>query len=238
MSDTYEVEFGNRTIRYELQFSERKTLGIDVHPDLRVTVTAPIGSDSDLVAEKVRKRAPWILRQQRDFSRYLPHLPLRQYVSGETHRYLGKQYRLKVMQSQTSYEVVKLLRGRLQVYAADPSDREHVGALLDGWYRKRAKVVFREGLDQWFPRFERRGIDYPELVLRVMKTRWGSCTPGSRILLNPKLVQAPKQCIHYVIVHELCHLVVHDHSAEFHALLGTVMPDWEERKRKLNAFEF
>ena len=109
MTPTYSVQYGNTLISYEVSFAARKTLAIEVHPDLRVTVRAPEGSELETIQQKVKKRVPWILRQQRQFESYLPKLPPRQYVSGETHRYLGRQYRLKVSNSEA--ERVKLSRG-------------------------------------------------------------------------------------------------------------------------------
>src|SRR5690554_4141673 len=162
----HRVAYGNTSIEYELSFSERRTLAIHVHPDLRVTVVAPEGSQLDEVQQKVHRRAPWILRQKRDFSRYLPHLPPRQYVSGETHRYLGRQYRLKVLESPTSWEGVRLLRGRLVVQVVDRTDTSRVQQLLDGWYRKQARRMFHERLEALYPRFERYGVERPQLSLR------------------------------------------------------------------------
>ena len=105
------VQYGGSTIEYTVSYAPRRTLAISVHPDLHVTVTAPEGSDRDAIQQKVCKRAPWILRQQRDFARYSPDYPPRQYISGETHRYLGRQYRLKVIESKL--EMVKLSRGEI-----------------------------------------------------------------------------------------------------------------------------
>jgi predicted metal-dependent hydrolase len=228
------LKYGTTTIEYELSFAARKTLAINVHPDLRVTVEAPEGSDLDQVEQKVKDRAAWIVRQQRDFKRYNFDVPPREYVSGESHRYLGRQYRLKVMQSATSREVVKMQRGRIFIYTPDTGARERVKSLLESWYRKRAKQVFRERLDVCYPHVERFGIEHPDLVVRRMKTRWGSCTEAGKITLNLKLVQKPKACIDYVIVHELCHLIEHNHSPAFYALMDRVMPDWQERRHRLN----
>jgi predicted metal-dependent hydrolase len=230
------LEYGTSTIEYELVYVPRKTLAIDVHPDLRVTVKAPEGSEFALVEQKVRKRAAWIIRQQRDFARYSFELPPRQYVSGETHRYLGRQYRLKVIQSATSKEIVKMYRGRLLVYVRALDDRGRVKPLVEAWYRKQAKRVFAERLAECYPRVERFGIEYPEFTVRRMKSRWGSCTASRRIMLNLKLIQMPKDCIAYVITHELCHLVEPNHSPAFYALLDRVMPDWRDRRLKLNVF--
>ena len=233
---TRSIQYGNATIHYQLSYARRKTLAISVHPDLRVTVKAPEETQIEDVEARVRKRAPWILRQQRDFERYLPHLPPRQYVSGETHRYLGRQYRLKVVEDQE--ERVKLTRGRFFIHVRDKADTDRVKTLLDGWYRRHARRVFGERLDVCYPKAERLGAPYPEIAIRVMKTRWGSCSSPDRIALNLKLIQVPKTYIDYVVMHEVCHLIERNHSPRFHELLDRAMPDWRERKWRLDAYEF
>jgi predicted metal-dependent hydrolase len=237
MTSRHTLQYGTTSIEYELTYAERVTLAIHVHPDGRVTVEAPAGSELAQVEQKVRKRAAWIVKQLRDFERFSVGQPPREYVSGETHRYLGRQYRLKVLRSATRKEIVKMERGRILVYARDPQDRKHVGELLDGWYRKQAQRVFAERLDEWLPHFERYDVQRPELVVRQMKSRWGSRTAEGKILLNLTLIQLPKQSIDYVIVHELCHQIEHNHSPAFYALLSRVMPDWERRKERIGLYE-
>lgn len=231
------VQYGTTTIEYDLQYGQRKTLAIEVHPDLQVTVIAPEGTSQKEVDARVAKRGAWILKQLREFERYLPHRPPRQYVSGETHRYLGRQYRLKVVVDGGEPEGVKLIRGRLLVHTPDRNDHQKIQRLVDDWYRRQAKRVFAERLAVCFPRVAQLGVGYPELRVRRMKTRWGSCTAEGKILLNLELIQVPKKYIDYVIVHELCHLKEHHHGAEFYALLDKVLPDWRERRRGLNGFE-
>lgn len=233
--DTHSVRFGDQIIEYDLAFAQRKTLEISVDPQLRVTVTAPAGSDLTAIETKVLKRAPWILRQQRDLELYLPHTPPRRYLSGETHRYLGRQYRLKIIEGDD--ERVKLLRGFLQVSIIDTEDRSRVKQMVDAWYRKQAQRVFSERLEAMLPRFKTLEVSQPNLVIRRMQSRWGSCTESGTIMLNPVLVQAPKPFIDYVIVHELCHMIEHNHSARFFHLLDRVMPDWRDRRKQLNEFE-
>ncbi len=236
-SGFYILEYGTQAIRYELRFSERRTLAIHVHPDTRVTVDAPEGSAPAQIEEKVRQRAAWIVKQQRDFERYSYELPPREYVSGETHRYLGRQYRLKVLASESGRETVKMDRGRIYVYARDTQNRARVKALLDRWYRRQARRVYAERLEEWFPRCERFGIARPEIVVRKMSARWGSCSTGGKITLNLKLIKLPKAYLDYVLVHELCHLVEHHHGPAFYALLDRVLPDWQERREELNRLE-
>ena len=234
-STIQQIQYGSTIITYELTYSRRKTLAIDVHPDLHVTVQAPEGATLVDIEAKVRQRAPWILRQQRKYETYLPHLPPRQYVSGETHRYLGRQYRLKVQLGQM--EGVKLSRGYFYITVADKDDTERVQTLLTEWYRRQARRVFKERLVICFERTRFLNLDDPPLEIRRMDTRWGSCTPEGKILLNLTLIQVPKPYIDYVIVHELCHLKEHHHGPDFYRLLSRLMPDWESRREELNRFE-
>ncbi len=229
------IQYGTTTLEYSLIFGQRKTLAIDVHPDLSITVTAPTGSTTTDVAARVKKRGAWILRQQREFELYLPHVPPRQYVSGETHRYLGKQYRLKVVED--TNESVKLTRGRLWVYTAVSHNKTHIKQLLNTWYRHHAQRIFSERLDACFPRVAKYGLTYPTIEIRNMEKRWGSCTTAGKVLLNLKLIQAPKSLIDYVVMHELCHLKEHNHGPSFYTLLDRAMPTWRTRRQQLNELD-
>lgn len=227
------LQYGTTLIEYEVAYQPRKTLAIHVHPDGRVTVDAPEGALQNEIEVAVRKRARWIIKQQRAFARRPAPPTPRQYVSGESHFYLGRQYRLKVQQSATRYEVVKMQRGRIVVSVQDTTNRDRVRQLLEDWYRRRAQVVVQERIDAWYPKLERFDIPYPQVTLRAMRSRWGSCTTSGTITLNPRLIQVPKDCIDYVIVHELCHLKEHNHSPQFYRLLSATMPDWKLRKDRL-----
>lgn len=226
------IQYGRKRIEFQLSYSARKTLAIDVHPDMSVVVTAPIDADDETVDQKMHKRAAWIVQQQRFFANYLPSIPPRKYVSGESHRYLGRQYRLRVHEGDE--DVVKMSRGQINAYLVDPSKKERVKTLVVGWFRKRAESVFQELFDSMVAKAERQGITADAFEIRRMKNRWGSCTKEGRIMLNPDLIMTPKQCIEYVIVHELCHLQEHNHSSAFYLLLQSLMPDWESRRSRLN----
>lgn len=232
------LTYGNTSIPYQLSYTDRQTLAIHVHPDLRVTVEAPLDSDFPEIEKRLRKKAAWILRQQRNFRRYSFEIPPRKYVSGETHRYLGQQYRLKVLQSENSEGSVHIAREQITVFTRDRGNREKVKKLLTEWYRQRAYEIFSERVEVWYPRFERYGIQHPKVFVRQMRSQWGSCTAKGKMTLNLKLVMVPRQFIDYVIVHELCHLIEHNHSTAFYALMSKIMPDWEEKRDALNRFEF
>lgn len=227
----HSVQFGAAAISFSLNHARRKSLAISVLPDLSVIVTAPVGSDIELIKRKVKKRAAWILKQQDSFKAYLPTQPPRQYVSGETHLYLGKQYRLKVFEAEP--ESVKLRGGYIHIGVKDKSDKDRVAGLFDGWLLSHARAQFERRLAVCWERLRKQGIDLPELRLRRMQKRWGTCTKGGTIYLNPNLVKASSSCIDYVIIHELCHLKHAHHGKPFYDLLRRVLPGWEQRKARL-----
>jgi predicted metal-dependent hydrolase len=224
------VEYGSETIAYEICFAPlRQTLGIEVHPDQSVVVKAPLGCSADDVALRVRKRAAWISRQIAEFERYKPRTPNRQYLSGETHLYLGRQYRLKVMAGEIAAVVMR--RGQLEVSTPGCPDLPVVKRLLQRWYLDRARAIFAEVLEQCLVDF--KASTHPRLTVREMQSRWGSLSHAGTLTLNARLIQAPRACIEYVIAHELCHLKHRDHDAHFYRHLTRLMPDWEKRKRRL-----
>jgi predicted metal-dependent hydrolase len=232
---TSHFQFGSKKIHYNLKYSERKTLGITVTPDLDVLVKAPLDTSIEKVEEKLRKRAPWIIRQQSFFLTFHPKTTARKYISGETHLYLGRQYQLKVIMGETiKKNNCVLLKGKfLEVHT---NQKEKVKQLVEAWYLTKAREKFREVAKPLFESFTHKH-KLPELafqlVLRSMPTRWGSCTAKGKIILNPELIKAPKGCLVYVVVHELCHLIHHDHTKKFIDLQTKEMPDWERWKGKL-----
>lgn len=224
------ISWGQQTIPYSVRFLEsRKTLSIEVHPDGSVWARAPKGCPESLIRERMQKRAAWICRQREEFERYTPRTPTRQYIGGETHLYLGRQYRLKLESGSTAG--IKLQRGQLLVTRVGSPDPASVQAQLDRWYRERARVTFAEVLSSCLKSF--KGVESPRLIVRSMRSRWGSLSPSGTMTLNASLIRAPKPCIEYVITHELCHIKHRDHDARFFRKLAAVMPDWEARKRRL-----
>ena len=226
------LTWGTDTIRYEVRFlASRQTLAIEVYPDSRVLVRAPVDCPAALIANRVQKRAAWISRQLAEFERYRPRTPARQYINGESHLSLGRQYRLKLAEGDSAS--VKLTRGQLLVSLPGEPEPERVKTLLHRWYLDRARAVFTEVLDASLLHF--KGVEQPRLIVRAMQSRWGSLSRAGTMTLNVNLVRAPRPCIEYVVIHELCHTKHRDHDARFFKLLGQVMPDWEQRKQRLEA---
>jgi len=240
--------YGNDTIHYEVIRSSLSTdavikrprkVVIKVHPDQRVVASAPFNATQDAIHEAVSKRARWIWQHIEEFAKQKNTVLPKRYVSGETQFYLGKRYVLKVLVDNEHVTNVKLSRGRLNVTLKHelghaPEDRiAKVKPLIDKWYQHKAKTVFHERLAQLLPKATWvKGI--PSFRVMAMKKQWGSCSTKGNLMLNPHLVKAPKECIDYVILHELCHIAEHNHSEKFWRLLTQVMPNWKDVKAKLD----
>jgi hypothetical protein len=225
------IAYGKENIEFSLFHVDRKTLEIAVHPDQTVVVKAPFGSDNEAIKTRVARRAGWIIRQRDFFRQFDPRTPGKSYVGGETHLYLGRHYRLKI--SSGNQDTVKLTRGYFEILVKGEISPEKVKNLLEGWYRDRAAGRFRESLDRYWPHFEKFSLAKPKLQIKRMRKRWGSLSTNGKLTLNIDLIHAPRECIDYVIVHELSHMRYADHGSEFYRFLDKVMPDWEKRKHKL-----
>ncbi len=226
----HEIVVGKDRIVFQLRRSSRKTLSMTVRPDASVVVTAPRRAKLDEIKQRVRRRGVWIRRQQMFFGGFLPQMPPRRYLSGETHRYLGRQYRLKV--SVGAPEDVTMRGGYLHVRTRRTT-QERIKRLVDRWFGERALAAFGRSFNARLKALNGTIGSTPCLRLRRMARRWGSCTTRGDIYLNPELIRAPRSCIDYVVTHEFCHLAHPNHGRAFYELLRRLMPDWETRKERL-----
>lgn len=222
------VQYGATVINYDIQFVQRKTLGIWVNPDGTVSLKVPIGSSLEQIRQKIYKRGSWILRQKRFFESFGIPTTERQYISGESHLYLGRQYMLRVKVG--NLNAVHYQSNIIEIECRRKND---AGILLQTWYRQRANIKFQEYAQPIIEKFSVYGVKPQSLSIKNMDKRWGYCTIDGHIFLNPRLICAPKCCIEYVIIHELCHLVYRSHSKDFYMLLTKEMPHWEKWKNKL-----
>ena len=225
------IQYGTQEIFFELQRSSRKTLAIEVHPDSSVHIIAPEESSIKDIDQKVEKRAKWIVKQQQYFEQFLPRTPEREYVSGETHYYLGRTYLLKV--GLGAINQVKLKGGKLEVICKGEVKQEIVKKLLAQWYYQHAEKKFNKIALEAYSKFKEYDFNMPKIEIRRMSKRWGSCNTIDKITINPEIIKASSKCIEYVMIHEMTHLVVSNHSKKFYSTLTAVMPNWQKWKNKL-----
>jgi predicted metal-dependent hydrolase len=228
----HRIHYGQNEFTYQICYvaTRQNKVAIHVHPDGSVQVDAPPNTELPDIREAVQKRARWVIKHLSKLQEQGQAVLPRTYVSGETHFYLGRRYLLKICKGKDCH--VKLSRGQFQIQT-DSVTLKHIKRLLWAWYREHATHVFQKRLEEIYANLH-WVKEAPKWKLLAMKKQWGSCSPKGIVSLNPHLVKAPRECVDYVILHELCHLKEHNHSPKFYKLLDQNMPDWKARKVKLD----
>lgn len=224
-----EIEIGSIAIK--LNRKDIKNLHISVlPPDGRVRVSAPTSMTETAVRMAVINRIPWIKKQQSDFAKQ-PRQSNREMVSGETHFLWGKSYRLDVVERAGRNQVT--VKGkRLILYSGANASLENKTLALNEFYRGVLKARIAELLIFWQDVI---GVQVTHWGVQRMKTKWGSCnTSARRILLNLELIKKPPECLEYILVHELVHLLERKHNDRFKDFMDSFIPDWKERRDLLN----
>lgn len=222
------ITYGSTIICFDVEYAERKTLGITVHPDGAVTLKAPIEASPEDIRKKVRHRAAWILRQKRYFESFGTPTAKREYISGESHLYHGRQYMLRIYESKSN-----AVHYQNNIIEIECQDKRKAESILKKWYLERAQIKFLEYAQPIIEQFAAYGVKPRSFSIKKMEKRWGYCTKDGNIFLNPRLICAPRCCIEYVITHEMCHLLHRNHDKDFYTLLSKEMPHWEKWKTKL-----
>ena len=234
--DIRTIDFGGEAINFQVErTSRRKTVAISVGFD-GVRVLAPIDIADDHILGIVRKKGPWVLGKQAGYRELGSVTGVREFVSGETVHYLGRPYRLKVIPDNTTIVTRIVARGShliapVPAGADDMIRRSSVRSGLRLWYHGRAKVHFpvrAKAIARLL------GIKTPTIKVVDQSKRWGSCDARGHIRLNWRLVVVPMSLVDYVIAHEVCHVLEHNHSRRFWRSLETIMPDYEIRVRTLD----
>lgn len=221
-------------IPYRYCHSRRRTLGITVRPDRSVTVRAPLRTALHAIRDFVARRAAWIEKAWAEFDRRGPAAP-QSYANGALLLFRGAAYTLVIEQG--APESVRLRGASLVVSIPDAPTTARLAELVDAWYRERAGEVFGERLFECHRRMQPEGIALPPLLIRPMKSRWGSYSYRTRrVTLNLNLIKLPQACLDYVIIHELCHVNVRHHGPGFWRLVGRYAPDYTAMRRLLREF--
>lgn len=233
-SETRQVRCGQRVLNYTLTRKPVKNINLSIKPDGRILVSAnkrvPVAYIDNLIKEKQE----FIYRAFRKFEerqKHLSPLPLK-YEDSESIKVLGKRLRLKVIEGKP--ESVTSDGEEIFLTVKKTDDARHKENMVNRWLKELQTDVFEQICMDTCEIFEKYGVKYPVIKIRKMKTRWGSCQPKKGVItLNSRLIEAPRKCIEYVVLHEFAHFIHPDHSKKFYNFIETLMPDWKERKKEL-----
>lgn len=226
---THQISVSSLTVDVVRKAIKNLHLGV-YPPDGRVRVAAPLAVSDEAVRLAVIGKLGWIKRQQAKFESQ-PRQSKREMVTGESHYFLGKRYRLRLVEHIGAPKVL-LNKSRIELHIRPETTQEARERLLQQWYRARLKELVPPLLDKWQPLLE---VEADSWGIRRMKTRWGTCNTNTRrILLNLELVKKPIQCVEYILVHELAHLRERQHNSSFRAILDRAIPNWEQYRCELN----
>lgn len=223
----------NRGICFQLERKNVKNLNLRVRKDGSVFVSANENVSCEEIDKFVQSKASYILKaidQFKEIEQFRSQP--KQYVSGETFYIQGRGLRLRV--SQAEKDTISSDGVYIFLEVKDVNDYEKKQRLVTRFFDQQCKSVFSEVMDNLYPVFRKYGVEQPTLRIRNMDTRWGSCLTNKNIVtINKRLIEAPRNCIEYVIMHELCHFIHPNHSKHFYAFLSMLMPDWKDRKKIL-----
>ena len=233
MAEHGQVQFGDATIEYEVQRSQRRRKTVQITMDGgRVLVAAPSDTPPSTLETIVHKRAPWILRQVPD---PLVALSKKRFVSGETLPYLGRNVRLIVDPSDVPASAVRFDHWSFRIAVPIGLDEskcyDEIRKVVVHWYRLRASQRLPRTVELWRKRMG--WTETPGVLIRDQRQRWGSCAPDGTLRFNWRVAMLQPELAEYVAVHELAHLKVSSHSAEYWALVSSLLPDAQERRRRL-----
>jgi len=222
-----EYRDANGFIAEVIRTNRRKSADIRVD-DGAVSVVVPVNTTAEKIDQLLAAKRRWI-KEKITLHREMTPASSKRYVSGEAFSYLGRNYRLKVETGH--FAPVKLLNGRLVVTVPDGTEKRHmVRNALVRWYKRQAEQKLTEKVKRFEPVV---GVEPAGVSIRTFKSRWGSCTAKGKLEFNWQIMMAPNRMVDYVVIHELCHLIRHDHSPEFWREMARVMPDYQHSREWL-----
>lgn len=208
-------------IKYEIKYSNRKTVNISVERDRSIVVRAPKGISEEKIDNIVQSKQTWIIGKINHEQKYPFKIELKEFVSGETLMYLGKNYQLSVVDDE--FDGVEFNHR----FIISKVHQASANKLFKDWYRERARIKIEPKVKMYAKQL---GVSYKEFKISDMKYRWGSCTPSNNVNFNWRLIKAPMYVVDYLIVHELAHLIEPNHTPEFWNIVSIQIPQYEKAK--------
>jgi predicted metal-dependent hydrolase len=232
------INLQTREIEYQLERKRVKNINLRIRPNGTVYVSANKRVSLKTIEEFLRKKSDFILTNLDKYAEMKKFAPTeKEYVTGEAFAYLGRDLRLQVKQgvrNEINSDGVYLYLTVKNVDSIETKRRA-----VQKWAESECRRVLTEIVENTYPIFEKYGVPFPKLIFREMSSRWGSCQPRrSVITLNKRLLEVPRECAEYVVMHEFAHFIHLNHSKQFYEFLSTLMPDWKERKAILEKSYF
>ena len=233
MNESDHVRFGDTTIEYEVRRSSRRRKTVEITlVGGGVRVAAPVTLSSSEVRNIVLRRAPWIIGHMGDNQ---PAVVPKKFVSGETLPYMGRNVTLILKPTDVRTPAVRFDHWRFRIAVPDGLEgderHERIRRVLVDWYRSRASARLPEYVDRWWGRLGNSGKS--RILIRDQRLRWGSCASDGTLRFNWRVMMLEPSLINYVVVHELAHLTVRNHSKDYWTLVSSVMPDVPQHRRRL-----
>lgn len=225
------AQFKLGDIAVDVEMKDIKNIHLSVYPPHgRVRIAAPLRMDIDTIRVFAITKLGWIKSQQQKLSEQIRETP-REYLDRESHYVWGKRYLLKIDEQDAAPEVeLKHNKLILRIRPASPRQRKH--EILEAWYREQLKAALPPLIEKWEALM---GVKVERCFVQKMRTKWGSCSHDSgNIRLNTDLAKKPPECLEYIVVHELTHLLEPTHNNRFVALMDKFMPKWRFYKDQLN----
>ena len=231
-----EIRLGEENYKYTLERKKVKNINLRIKPDKNIYVSANKRVSLRVIETFIKSKEAFILEAFQRFEKSAEIDTKIGYNIGDEIIYFGRKLELKIVKSLK--EGVKASGKSIYIFVKDVNDRAKKENLLKKWELTLAKEVFTKVIDCFYPEFKALGVAYPKLSIRTMTSRWGSCKPnGDKITLNLELLHKPKECLEYVVVHEMAHFIHPNHSKDFWNFVGNIMPDYKKRKDILNGKE-
>jgi predicted metal-dependent hydrolase len=227
------IQLGDLVVEVELK--DIKNIHLSVYPPLgRVRISAPLRMDLDNIRVFAISKLKWIKKQQEAFIKQKRESE-REYLTRESHYFLGERYLLKVEEQDATPKII-LKKKEIQMFVRPDTFQDKKHEILDEWYRAELKRIIPPMIDTWENKI---GVEANDYGIKKMRTKWGTCNPiAKRIWLNLELAKKPLECIEYIVVHELLHLIEPSHNDRFISLLDDHMPKWRFFKDELNRTPF
>lgn len=229
------IEIHGEKIIFFVQRKNVKNINLKVNIDKKVTISIPMKMKIEDAKEFIKNKASWIKQQQEFYESFAEQKENIKFEDGETIYLLGKQYKMKIIESEKNEIIINNKYIELHIKAKYTENKKYIKRVYEKWLKEYAMVIYKEIVLKYQETLKKYEIKVPEIEIRQMKSRWGSCLPfNNKIILNLSLIKTPMCCIEYVVLHELSHFKHHNHSKKFYNFITIFMPDWKERKKILD----